>query len=62
MRIKYGFIISIVALIWAGSFIAVKIGVDEISPVSLAFLGFAIASPLSIASFVHKKEAPSIFY
>ncbi len=56
MRIKYGFIISIVALIWAGSFIAVKIGVEEISPVLLAFLRFAIASPCLFLVLLIKKK------
>ena len=46
MKNKHAFIISVVAFVWAGSFIAVKIGVGEISPVMLAFLRFAIASPV----------------
>jgi drug/metabolite transporter (DMT)-like permease len=56
MKNKYGFILSIVALIWAGSFVAVKIGVEEISPILLAFLRFAIASPCMILILFIKKK------
>ena len=55
---KYGLLISFVAFIWAGSFIAVKIAVKEVDPVTLAFLRFAIASPLMAAAvFLFNKDA-----
>jgi len=41
---KYGLLISFVAFLWAGSFIAIKIAVEEINPITLAFLRFAVAS------------------
>ena len=56
MRNKYEYIIPIVALIWAGSFIAVKTGVEEISPIWLAFLRFAIASPFMFLIVLIKKK------
>lgn len=39
------FILILVSLIWAGSFIAVKIIVDEISPINLTVIRFLIATP-----------------
>ena len=67
MKNKHALIISTVALIWAGSFIAVKIGVGEISPVMLAFLRFAIASPIMFLIMISRggkklegKDAPHI--
>ncbi len=55
---KYGFLISSVAFIWAGSFIAIKVAVEEVNPIMLAFLRFAIASPIMLAIlFLLKKDA-----
>jgi len=45
-----------VVLIWAGSFIFIKIGLREIPPITLALIRFAVAFPiLAIISFTHKK-------
>jgi len=46
MQKEHAILVSIVALVWGGSFIAVKIGVESISPITLAFFRFVVASPL----------------
>jgi drug/metabolite transporter (DMT)-like permease len=46
----------LVALIWGGSFVAVKIGLEETSPFVLAFLRFAVASPLMFMVAAWKKK------
>ena len=53
---RYDIIIPFVALIWAGSFIAVKIGVKELSPVQIAFLRFAVASPFMFIALIFRKK------
>ncbi len=54
---RYDIVIPFVALTWAGSFIAVKIGVRELSPVQIAFLRFAVASPfMLLVVFLKKKK------
>jgi len=46
-----------VVLIWAGSFIFIKIGLREIPPITLALLRFAVAFPiLAIISLTDKKK------
>jgi drug/metabolite transporter (DMT)-like permease len=50
-------LLVLVSLIWAGSFIAVKITVNEISPIDLGFLRFLVATPIMILIlFLRKKE------
>lgn len=53
---RYDIVIPFVALTWAGSFIAVKIGVRELSPVQIAFLRFAVASPFMLLVVLLKKK------
>ena len=61
-------ILILVSFIWAGSFIAVKITVDEISPINLAFIRFLIAAPFMFLIIllrkkdkrIPKKELPSL--
>ena len=65
---RYDVIISLVALFWAGSFVAVKMGLEEMPPVEIAFLRFAVASPfMFLVLLIEKKplriparELPSI--
>ena len=58
---RYALLTSIVALVWGGSFIAIKIGVENIPPISLAFLRFAIASPfMLILSMIWKRSRINI--
>ncbi|MBC7115396.1 MAG: DMT family transporter [Archaeoglobi archaeon] len=46
-------------LIWAGSFIFIKIGLQEIKPYNLAFYRFTLASPvLLLAVYLKKKLEP----
>ena len=56
MQKEHAILVSIVALIWGGSFIAVKIGVDNIPPVTLAFFRFAVASPLMLLILAGKRK------
>ncbi len=56
MQKEHAILVSIVALIWGGSFIAVKIGVESISPVTLAFFRFAVASPLMLLILAGKRK------
>ncbi len=58
---RYALLTSIVAQVWGGSFIAIKIGVENIPPISLAFLRFAIASPfMLILSMIWKRSRINI--
>jgi drug/metabolite transporter (DMT)-like permease len=43
-------------LIWAGSFVFIKIGLEEIKPYNLAFYRFLIASPLLLAFVIFKRK------
>jgi drug/metabolite transporter (DMT)-like permease len=50
-------LLVLVSLVWAGSFIAVKVTVDEIPPIHLGFLRFLVATPIMIALiFLLKKD------
>lgn len=50
-------LLVLISLIWAGSFIAVKITVNEIPPIDLGFLRFLVATPIMILIlFLRKKE------
>ncbi|MCD6473865.1 MAG: DMT family transporter [Thermoplasmata archaeon] len=60
MQKEHAILVSIVALIWGGSFIAVKIGVEDISPIILAFFRFAIASPLMFFIMALRKKIVKI--
>jgi len=53
---RYDIVIPVVSLVWAGSFIAVKIGLDEMSPVEIAFLRFAVASPFMFLLLLIKRK------
>lgn len=47
-------------LIWAGSFIFIKIGLQEIKPYNLAFYRFILASPVLLLAVYLKKRLKSI--
>jgi len=50
-------LLVLVSLVWAGSFIAVKVTVDEIPPIHLGFLRFLVATPIMVALiFLLKKD------
>jgi len=50
-------LLVLISLIWAGSFIAVKVTVDEIPPIHLGFLRFLVATPIMILLiFLLKKD------
>ncbi|HHH78040.1 MAG TPA: DMT family transporter [Thermoplasmatales archaeon] len=53
---RYDIVIPMVSLVWAGSFIAVKMGLDEMSPVEIAFFRFAVASPFMFLLLLIKKK------
>jgi drug/metabolite transporter (DMT)-like permease len=54
------FILILVSLIWAGSFISVKITVDEISPINLAFIRFLIATPFMFFIILLRKREKTL--
>jgi len=61
-------LLILISLIWAGSFIAVKITVNEIPPIELGFLRFLVATPIMLLFLflrkkdirIPKKELPSL--
>jgi len=61
-------LLVLISLIWAGSFIAVKITVNEIPPIELGFLRFLVATPIMLLFLflrkkdirIPKKELPSL--
>jgi len=67
-RLFIPFILVLVSLAWAGSFIVVSIATQDMDPVDLGFLRFLIATPIMLFFIVinkkdisvPKKELPSI--
>lgn len=55
LRIRNYLMLSIVVFLWGSSFAMVKLGLEEISPLNLAFLRFLIALPFFIA-FAYLKD------
>jgi drug/metabolite transporter (DMT)-like permease len=50
-------LLAFVSLVWAGSFVAVRMTVKEISPIDLGFLRFLIATPFMVlVLLISKKE------
>jgi len=50
-------LLVLISLVWAGSFIAVKVTVDEMPPIHLGFLRFLVATPIMVALiFLLKKD------
>ncbi|AAB90720.1 MULTISPECIES: DMT family transporter [Archaeoglobus] len=49
MNSKTHLLLALTMLIWAGSFIFIKIGLKELDPFNLAFYRFLLASPLLMA-------------
>ena len=51
-------LLILISLAWAGSFIAVRLTYQEISPINLGFLRFFIATPImGLILFLRKKKA-----
>jgi drug/metabolite transporter (DMT)-like permease len=56
-NILISLLLVLISLTWAGSFIAVKVTVDEISPIDLGFLRFFVATPFMVLIlFLRKKD------
>ena len=55
-KLSLAFLLAFVSLVWAGSFVAVKITVEEISPVDLGFLRFLVATPFMILILLLSKR------
>ncbi len=49
MQLKNVIILSFIILLWGSSFTILKLGLEEISPINLAFLRFLLALPFFIA-------------
>ena len=56
--LRYVLILVLVSLVWAGSFVVVKIGTRNISPIHIGFLRFLMATPLMFLVILLKKEKP----
>ncbi len=67
-KLLVSFILVLVSLVWAGSFIVVQIVTEEIDPVSLGFLRFFVATPIMFLILlirgkgisIPRKELPSL--
>jgi len=67
-KLLVSFILVLVSLVWAGSFIVVQIVTEEIDPVSLGFLRFLVATPIMFLILlirgkgisIPRKEIPSL--
>jgi len=58
MKIKSFLMLSIVVFLWGASFTLLKLGLEEISPINLAFLRFLLVLPFFIAfTYVQDKQA-----
>ncbi|MFQ6075019.1 MAG: DMT family transporter [Candidatus Bathyarchaeia archaeon] len=49
MRIKTFLMLTSVVILWGSSFALIKLGLEEIPPITLAFLRFLLATPLLVA-------------
>ena len=56
--LRYVLILVLVSLVWAGSFVVVKIGTRNISPIHIGFLRFLVATPLMFLVILLKKMKP----
>ena len=67
-RILYSLLLCLVSLTWAGSFIAVRLSYQEVSPLYLGFFRFLVATPIMVLIvilrkkefFLPRKELPSL--
>ena len=67
-KVFVSFILVLVSLVWAGSFVVVKIVTEEIDPVFLGFLRFLVATPIMFLILlirgkgisIPRKELPSL--
>ena len=59
-KLYISILLIFVSLIWAGSFIIVRLTVEEISPLDLGFLRFLVATPVMISILFFKKERKKI--
>ena len=55
-KIFVPFLLLLVSLTWAGSFVVVNLTVEEISPIDLGFLRFLIATPFMILFLIFKRK------
>jgi len=56
-NLHISFLLLVIALLWAGSFIVVDMVVDKINPINLGFLRFLTAVPFMVfALFLFKKD------
>jgi drug/metabolite transporter (DMT)-like permease len=51
-----GFLLVLVSLVWAGSFIVVDVVTQKIDPIDLGFLRFLVATPLMVFLVVLRKK------
>ena len=51
------FLLILISLIWAGSFIVVKNAIEEIDPIELGFLRFLVATPIMFLILFFRKKS-----
>jgi len=57
LRLSYFASCTVIILIWAGSFVFIRVGLKDFPPITLALLRFALASPfLLVFSLFNKNE------
>ncbi|UCD14315.1 MAG: DMT family transporter [Thermoplasmatales archaeon] len=67
-KIIISFLLALISLVWASSFIVVKTATEEIDPIGLGFLRFLIATPIMVLIllirgkdiYIPAKELPSL--
>jgi len=61
-KLLISFLLIIISLVWAGSFIAVKttVEIDNVPPIHLGFLRFLIASPFMVLILLFRKNTKKI--
>jgi len=57
MKIKIFLMLSLVVLFWGSSYTLLKVGLEDLSPINLAFLRFLLALPLfAVVSYLQDKR------
>lgn len=55
-KLVISFLLTVIAFVWAGSFIVVKTTIEEVDPIQLGFLRFLVATPLMILILLIRKK------
>ena len=55
MKLKSALMLSFVVFLWGSSFTLLKLGLEEIPPITLAFLRFLIVLPFLMAFYLFSR-------